>query len=287
MTDRRPLLLILAALASCTGPAPQGGPGRLEAAVGLQLYSLRNQFKTDGVAATLDRVKAWGIREVELAGTYELTPERFKAMLDERGLVPVSGHFSYDRYKKDPEGVARDAKILGLKYAGCAWIGHTPPFSEAACRDAIAVFNKAGEILAREGIRLFYHIHGYEFLPHGDGTLFDLFVKETRPEHVALQLDTLWAFLPGQDIAALLRRHGSRWVSLHVKDLKKGVACGIHTGKTDVEHDVTLGTGQMDWAAILRAAREAGVKHTFIEDESSRSVTQIPETKRFLESLRW
>ena len=162
MTGRRPLLLIFAALASCAAPAPQGGPGRLETPVGLQLYSLRNQFKTDGVAATLDRVKAWGIREVELAGTYDLPPERFKAMLDERGLVPVSGHFSYDRYKKDPEGVARAAKA---------------PFSEAACRDAIAVFNKAGEILAREGIRLFYHIHGYEFLPHGDGTLFDLFVK--------------------------------------------------------------------------------------------------------------
>jgi sugar phosphate isomerase/epimerase len=286
MIARLAALGCLATLSACAG-SPDAGPGRFEGAVGLQLYSLRNEFKRDGVEATLDRVKSWGIREVELAGTYDLPPDRFRALLDERGLVPVSGHFGYARYKQDPEGVARDAKALGLKYAGCAWIDHKAPFSEAACRDAIAVFNKAGEILAREGIRLFYHIHGYEFLPHGNGTLFDLFMAETRPEHVSVQLDTLWAFLPGQDIAALLRRHGPRWVSMHLKDLKKGVASGIHTGKTDVENDVTLGTGQMDWAAILRAAREAGVKHYFIEDESSRSTTQVPETKRFLESLRW
>ena len=282
-----PSLLLCAALAACGSPGGGSDTGRFEGAVGLQLYSLRNQIKTDGVEAVLDRVKAWGIREVELAGTYDLPPERFRALLDQRGLVPVSGHFPYDRYKKDPEGVARDAKALGLKFAGCAWINHTAPFSEAACREAAAVFNKAGEILAREGIRLFYHIHGYEFQPHGEGTLFDLFAKETRPEWVSLQLDVLWAFLPGQDPAALLRRFGPRWVSLHLKDLKKGVARGVMTGKTDVENDMVLGDGQMDWPAILTAAREAGVKHYFIEDESSRSTGQIPLSRRFLEELRW
>ena len=44
-----------------------------------------------------------------------------------------------------------DAKILGLKYVGCAWIPHddNQPFDEQTCREAIAVFNHAGEVLAR------------------------------------------------------------------------------------------------------------------------------------------
>ena len=49
------------------------GPS-FESPVGLQLYSLREQFKKD-VSATLDEVKQFGIKYAELAGTYNLSPE--------------------------------------------------------------------------------------------------------------------------------------------------------------------------------------------------------------------
>src|SRR5262245_13531252 len=140
--------------------------------VGLQLYSLRGSFAKD-VPGTLDKVKSFGIKYVELASTYDLPPEKFKKMLDERGLVAVSAHFPYERFRDDAEGIAKDAKALGLKYAGLAWIPHKDPFDEKTCREAIAVFNKAGQALAKQGIRFFYHTHGYEFQPTADGTLFD------------------------------------------------------------------------------------------------------------------
>src|ERR1041384_8334325 len=82
--------------------------------IGLQLYSLREQFAKD-VPATLDQVRAFGFENVELAGTYNLSPEKFKEQLDARKLKPVSGHFPFERYRDDPEGVARDAKALGLE----------------------------------------------------------------------------------------------------------------------------------------------------------------------------
>jgi sugar phosphate isomerase/epimerase len=255
--------------------------------LGLQLYSLRADFMGAGVTTTLDKVKSMGIVNVELAGTYNLPVEKYKAMLDERGLKPISGHFPYDRYKKDPEGIAKEAKALGLQYAGCAWIAHKDDFDEAECREAIAVFNKAGEILKKEGIQFFYHTHGYEFQPHGDGTLFDLFMKETNPEYVSLQMDVLWIVFPGQDPVKLLEKYKGRWVSMHLKDLRKGVALGSLSGGTDVKNDVVLGTGQMDWPAILKAAQEAGVKYYFIEDESPSAPEQIPQTLKFLEQVKF
>jgi sugar phosphate isomerase/epimerase len=251
-------------------------------AAGLQLYSLRSQFKLRGVPWTLDRVKEFGIKEVELAGTYDLTAEQFKAELEQRGLKAVSSHFPYARYKNDLENVVKEAKTLGLKYAGCAWIDHKDSFDEAECRDAIAVFNKAGEALAKEGITMFYHAHGFEFEPYGDGTLLDLFLKETKPEFVSMQMDILWIVFPGQDPVKLLEKYSGRWKLMHLKDLKKGVATGFLTGKTDVENDVVLGTGQMDWTSIFAAARKNGVKHYFIEDESSTSQEQIPQSLKFL-----
>ncbi len=256
-----------------------------EPTTGLQLYSLRSQFKLRGVAWTLDQVKNFGIKEVELAGTYDQTPEQFKKELEQRGLKPVSSHFPYARYKTDLEGVVKDAKTLGLKFAGCAWIDHKDAFDEAECRDAIATFNRAGEALAKEGITFFYHAHGFEFEPHGTGTLLDLLFAETKPEHVSYEMDVLWIVFPGQDPVKLLEKYPTRWKLMHLKDLKRGVATGSLTGKTDVENDVTLGTGQVDYPAVIAAAKKIGIKHYFIEDESSTSMEQIPVSVVYMKKL--
>jgi sugar phosphate isomerase/epimerase len=48
---------------------------------------------------------------------------------------------------------------------------------------------------------------------------------------------------------------------------------------------VVLGTGDVGIAEIMKEAKKAGVKHYFIEDESSRSVTQIPLSLEFLKQL--
>ena len=53
------------------------------------------------------------------------------------------------------------------------------------------------------------------------------------------------------------------------------------------KNDVALGTGMMDWPAILEAAQEVGIKYYFIEDESPTSEEQIPVSLRFLEKVKW
>ena len=254
--------------------------------MGLQLYSLRDQFKTN-VAGTLDEVKSWGIKYVELAGTYGLPPEKFKTELDARGITPIGAHFDYKRYQDDPEGVAREAKALGLKYAGCAWIPHNGDFDEKTCREAIAVFNKAGEVMARHGLKFFYHVHGFEFQPYGQGTLLDLLFTETNPKFVNYEMDIFWIVFPGQDPVKLLEKYPHRWVLAHLKDMKKGTPTGALTGNTAVTNDAALGAGQMDLPAILRAAKKAGLKYYFIEDESPWSEKQVPQSLRYLEQVRF
>ncbi len=261
------------------GPKFKGPPG-------LQLYSLRGSFAKD-VPGTLDKVKSFGIKYVELAGTYNLPPEKLKQLLDERGLVAVSGHFPFERFRDDAEGVARDAKALGLKYAGVAWIPHKDPFDEKTCAEAAAVFNKAGETLAKNGIQFFYHTHGYEFQKAGEGTLFDTLLKETDPQKVAFEMDVFWIVHPGQNPVSLLNKYGKRFPLMHIKDMKKGTETGLLTGHSDVNNDVALGAGTMDWPAILKAAKKAGVKYYFIEDESDHSADQIPQSLQFLEQVKW
>jgi sugar phosphate isomerase/epimerase len=254
---------------------------------GLQLYSLRNMFKTDGVAVTLDTVKQFGFKYVELAGTYGMKPTAFRAELDKRGLVPVCGHFSFNLLRDDVGKVTQEAKELGLKYVGCAWIPHKKPFDEKQCRETAAVFNKAGKALAKEGMKFYYHNHGYEFYEYKQGTLFDLLVAETDPEYVSFQMDVLWTVFPAQDPAALLKKYPNRWLLVHLKDLKKGVETGSLAGHTELTNDVALGTGQVDWPALFKASQKIGVKYYFIEDESPTVIDQIPQSLRFLENVEF
>jgi sugar phosphate isomerase/epimerase len=280
------LCAVLTAASSCF-ILPSAGAGSLSPKqIGLQLYSLRAQFQTN-TPATLDEVKAFGFKSVELAGTYQLTPEQFRHELDTRGLNAISAHFPYERLRDDPEGVARDAEILGLKYAGCAWIPHGDPFDEKTCRDAAAVYNHAGEVLAKHGIKFFYHVHGYEFQPYQDGTLLDLLMHETNPKYVNFQMDVFWIVHPGQDPVKLLEKYGNRWILMHLKGMKDSTPTGLLTGHTDVSNDVAVGQGKIDYAPILKAAKKIGIKYYIIEDESPSSEQQIPHSLEYLKTVRW
>ena len=252
--------------------------------VGLQLYSLRDQFKKD-VPQTLDQVRAFGITNVELAGTYGLATEKFKQQLDERQLKAVSAHFSYEQFRDHLDEVVREAKLLKLEYAGSAWIPHNGPFDEKTCREAAAVFNRAAAALAKEGIKFFYHTHGYEFLPYRDGTLFDLLMAQTNA-NVGVEIDVFWVVHAEQDPVKLLEKYGKRFELMHVKDMKQGTPRGF-TGQSDVTNNVVLGEGIIDWPNVFRAAKKAGVKWYFLEDESPAVVAQIPRSLRYLEQLKF
>jgi sugar phosphate isomerase/epimerase len=253
---------------------------------GVQAYTYRNSFK-NGVPETLDTIRALGFTEIE-SGTNPngLTPEEFRKMLDDRGMKAPSVGASYDEIVKDPKEVARKAKVLGASYVMVAWIPHTKnEFSIVEAKKAVEDFNRVGKVLKENGITLCYHNHGYEFKPYKNGTLFDYIAENTNPEYVSFELDILWAAHPGADPVKLLNKYGSRWKLMHLKDLRKGVK-GDFSGGTPVENDVALGTGSINLPAVLKAAKKAGVKHYFIEDESPSIKTQVPQSLAYLKSLK-
>jgi sugar phosphate isomerase/epimerase len=84
----------------------------------------------------------------------------------------------------------------------------------------------------------------------------------------------------------LISKYPERFKLLHLKDLRKGVV-GNMSGGTAVENDVALGTGQLDIPAILKAAKKAGIKHYYIEDESPVYYKQVPQTIAYLKSLKY
>ncbi|MGB5170422.1 MAG: sugar phosphate isomerase/epimerase [Eudoraea sp.] len=251
--------------------------------VGLQLYSLRNQFKTD-VPGTLKLINDWGITKIEGGGSYDLPMDEYKALLKKNNLDMVSVGSSYEDLQNDVDKVIANAKTFGAKFVMCAWIPHDDNvFDIAKTKEATEVFNKAGKRLKKEGITLAYHAHGYEFRPYKDGTLFDYMAQNAKD--FGFEMDVYWVHHGGGDPLAVLNSYPDKVVLLHLKDMEKGVK-GNNTGHEDVETNVVLGTGQVDIAGVVKRAKELGVvKYMFIEDECSRVVEQVPQSLKFLEKL--
>lgn len=256
--------------------------------LGLQLYSLRAQTK-ESTTGALDIAKSYGIKEVEVAGTGDLSPEKFAEELKKRGLVPVSGHFGYNLFEKDAAAVIRDAKTLGLKYVNVPYppVGKDKMFDEALAKKTAAKFNEWGQLCKAAGIRFGYHPHGLEFRPTASGeTVFDILMRETKPDLVSFQMDVYWVHYAGQDPVKLLEKYPGRWVTMHIKDMLKDLATGVHTGGTPPTAKVTVGQGQIDYKRILAAGQKAGIKHYFLEDETPTPLQCIPDSFTYLRALK-
>lgn len=279
------LYSVLLLIVAITPLAAQKGKLIFPDKPGMVSYTYRKSLAKDA-AATLDTIKSLGIVDMEFSSLFGKTAQEMRALLDARGIKCSSFGVGYDDLKNKIETVAQNAKTLGASFVRVAWIPHTGDFTLAMAQKTVEDFNQFGKTLKDTyGLTFCYHNHGYEFQPYENGTLFDYIVQKTDPKYVSFEMDILWTFFPGQDPAALLNKYGNRFKLMHLKDLKKGVQ-GNMSGGTSPEHDVPLGTGQLDIPAILIAARKAGVEHYYIEDESSNIATQVPQTIAYLKNLR-
>jgi len=252
---------------------------------GLQLYSLRNEFKKD-VTGTLAKIKAWKIKQIEGGGTYGLPVDEYKKLLKQNNLQMVSYGADFEELEKNPQSVIDNAKAFGSKYVMCAWVPHKEGiFTIDEINKAIRVFSKAGKLLHDNGIKFCYHPHGYEFRPYQNGTLFDYLVKHTDARYVNFEMDVFWVKHPGQDPVALLKKYPTRFLMLHLKDRQPGTQ-GNQDGHAPDETNVVLGKGDVGIAAIMKQAKKNGVKYYFIEDESPKAVEQIPQSLQFLATLK-
>ena len=266
--------------------AQKKGEAMLQVPLGIASYTFRNQWK-NGVPQPLDIIQQMGFKEFEGGAPQGVSPEDFKKMLSDRGISIPSTGAGFEQLESDPQAVADKAKALGAKYVMVAWIPHKRgEFNKADADRAIKAFNEGGKVLKENGLTFKYHVHGYEFHPYGNGTLFDYLVENTDPKYVSLQMDVMWTHFGGGDPVALLKKYGKRWVSLHLKDFRKGAPKDM-TGLTGPENDVHLGEGELDFPGILREANKIGIKHMFIEDEGNNELEALPKSIAYLRSLKY
>src|SRR5579864_2661552 len=132
--------------------------------IGVQLYTVRDQMKTD-FDGTIAKVAQIGYKEVEFAGYFGHTAQQVRAVCEKNGLDPVSTHVQYDELDAKFPSVIEDSKTIGLKYVVCPWIPEDIRKNPDIWKQAAEKFNHCGEQTQKAGMQFAYHNHWFEFLP--------------------------------------------------------------------------------------------------------------------------
>jgi sugar phosphate isomerase/epimerase len=127
----------------------------------------------------------------------------------------------------------------------------------------IAEFNRVAELYAKEGFRVSYHNHHFEFVRiDGYKTIMDVLYEELDPKNTSFVLDTCWVSAGGGDVVAWIEKLAGRLDILHLKDMT------MHYNNGHLEPKVTeVGNGNLSWDPIMAAAERAGVKHYVVEQD--------------------
>jgi sugar phosphate isomerase/epimerase len=255
------------------------------ATVGVQLYTVRRVLLKKPLE-TLRAIEQIGYREVECTADHldEIWPS-----LKETSLKAVSVHLNPQFFMHEPEklpAALEDSKKHGFEYVVCPWIDPRDRGGVEMIRKLGQALNAAGELSNKAGMRLCYHNHAFEYQATPDGRLLDVLMKTTDPKLVSLELDVMWAHVAGVDPVSILKQYGDRIPLVHLKNVASGVEPRFNENiPRTAFHD--LSDGAVDIPAVLRAAKQAGVKHYFVEQDETPGdpIESLRKSFQYLESL--
>jgi len=277
MMNRRTFLktsagAMLGSLFANSFPAYAGGKS-LEK-IGLQLYTIRDLLKKD-FAGTLEKVAQAGYKEVEFAGYFDNKPEDVRKLLARLSLKAPSTHVPIEMLREKLDTVIQTAKAVGHQYIVCPWLAPADRTLEKYKAHA-ALFNKVGEACRKANIQFAYHNHDFEFETVDGKIPYDVLLVETDPKLVQMELDLFWIKKGGQDTLAYFAKYPGRFPLCHVKDM------------TEDQKMVDVGKGKIDFAAIFAQAKQAGLKHYFVEhDNPADPLQSITASCQYLKKLKF
>lgn len=230
--------------------------------LGVQLYTVRDQAEKD-LPAVLAAIRDIGYTEVEpYWNIYDHPARELKKLIADHGLSAPSGHFDY-------EGLASKldyAQELGVHYVVCPMLPESMWGSLGDFEKAAEQFDAWGAELQKRGMRFAFHNHNYEFRKLDGTTGFDTILARTDPKLVDIEMDCYWITQAGYDPVSMLEKHAGRIRLLHLKDRKPGFPPSQQLDEAAM-HFTEVGSGTLDWKAILAAAERNRIDHMFVEQD--------------------
>ena len=266
--------------------------------LGLQLYTVRHLLAADP-SATLRAIRDAGYQHVELMDVEQLAA--LKPICDALELGIRSSFYHWTLLTGNqaaaeaaaPGTAPKKSLEESIDLAAAAGLtdlvfGYMLPFERSTADDyklRAEQINRAGEHIQAAGMQQLYHHHSFEFKPLGvaagqhsnvierpDGGMlrgWDVLQAELDSSLTQFEVDVFWASLGGEDSVNLIEGLRDRVRVLHLKDVKAGTGIEYDERAVIPEAFRPVGEGRLDFGAILKAARAAGVAYCIVEQDES------------------
>ncbi len=238
--------------------------------IALQLYSVREQCAAD-LRGTLARVASWGYHGVEFAGLHGHTPAAIRAMLEEFALRCCGAHVALDLFKAEViEDTLSAYDTLGCPNLIVPWLPESKRDSVASARKTAEELGGLAERIGRRGFTSGFHAHWEDLTPLEPGgdleTSAWYVIARNTPETFIMQYDTGNGVAGGADAVGPIRDFPGRARLLHLKSY-------VHADADAKGHryaglgQAAIGDDDLDWNAILHAARGVGGTHWLVVEQ--------------------
>lgn len=248
----------------CDSPVGKlGGTDVSQTVLAAQMYTVRlfiREFTNNaaGIAEAMKRIRAIGYEAVQVSGIGPIGGAELRKISDGEGLTICATHVDFDELLKNTAAQIDYHNAIGCKNVA---IGGMPVASRENARTVKEFARNAeevGRLLAAAGLTFSYHNHSFEFRKLDGRLMLDMVFGETTAKHFKAELDTYWVQHGGGDPAEWIRKLGDRMVLLHLKDMIMG---------PEKQLFAEIGEGNMNWPAILKAARDANVRWYIVEQD--------------------
>jgi sugar phosphate isomerase/epimerase len=199
-----------------------------------------------------------------------------KKALDDAGLKVSGAHASIDLLEKDLEKVLDENQTLGNTNLVCPWMPENRRKDAAGWKQVAQSLNRIGRAVHERGMTFGYHNHSFEFQQFDGVKGYDILWENTEPHLVKAEVDVYWVKHGGEDPVERINKLGDRVLLLHLKDMAAG------PDKKFAE----VGTGILDFKAILAAAEKAGAQWGAVEQDNCYDTPPLDAIKTSLENLK-
>jgi len=273
------LSIITALLSSFVCAALPAANGSLqESPIAVQMYTLRS---IPSLEEQLAAVKEAGITSIEIFGNQGVSAAELNALVRKYGLKIVSGHVELSDLRENFEELIAFHKAIGNRHliVPALILSQMPGTDPAGWAEAGWYLGEMARRVEAEGMVLAYHNHSYELADFGGKTGLEIMFAAAGPSLQA-ELDMSWVARAGYDPVEMIERFSGRLFAIHAKDRAPAGRADNHLGLADV------GSGVLDWGAIIPAATKAGAQWIIIEHDLPRDpAATVKRSAAYLKAL--
>ena len=246
--------------------------------IGSQTYPHRQMIKDGGFAGLLKILKDIGVERLELCSAFGYAefapladPKQVKKVLADHGMKCESAHFSMRELREAQQKSIDWAAEIGMTQMVVATLGagNTPTMD--AVKKAADEYNAIAAVAAKSKMQQCLHNEGFELSSVDGRRTYDILMDLLDPKLVKFQFQ-MSTISRGFVADEYFTKFPGRFISMHVQDVDlnatpppppEGQPAGGGGRGRGVQ--TSVGKGSIDWVKTFKAAKTAGVKNYFVE----------------------